>query len=58
MNVPRSLAAMLGIGCLVFGSVMSGGIDRVSGQDTLVIAGAIIIAGVLICLAIVESRKG
>lgn len=57
MNVIRTLSALLAIGCLVLGSLLSSRNEQSFGL-TLVLAAAIIIAGLLISLAIVEkSRK-
>lgn len=60
MNALRNLSAVLGVGCLALGllAVMSGGgrSDQVIALGhTLILAGAILIAGVLISSAIVGS---
>lgn len=56
MNIVRALSATLGIGCLIVGLLMSGRFEQAFGH-TLFIAGAIIIAGVLISSAIVENKR-
>lgn len=56
MNVIRTLSAVLAISCLVIGSLMSGRNEQSFGH-TLVLAGAIIIAGLLISSAIVEKGR-
>ena len=58
MNVLRNLSAVLGVGCLAFGllAVLSGGArsDQVIAlSHTLILAGAILISGVVISSAIV-----
>lgn len=62
MDTLRSLSTVSGVGCLVIGivAVMSGGgtVEQVIALGhTLIITGAIIIAGVLISSAIVGSTK-
>ena len=61
MNVPRSIAAVIGVGSLAIGWVASlsgGGIEHVVALgNTLLTTGAIIIAGVLISSAIVERNQ-
>lgn len=50
------LPALLGVGCLILGFLMGSRSEQVFG-NTLFIAGAIIIAGVVIGSAIMESAK-
>lgn len=58
MNVIRGLSALLGVACLLFGSLLTGRNESAFGQS-LIIAGAIIIAGALISFAIIErGRRG
>ncbi|MDT4898952.1 MAG: hypothetical protein QOH25_4029 [Acidobacteriota bacterium] len=56
MNIVRALAAALAIGCLIVGYLMSGRSEQAFGH-TLFLAGAIIIAAILISLAIVENKR-
>lgn len=56
MNVMRIFAALLAIACLVVGYLMAGRAEQEFGQ-TLFIAGAIIICGILISSAILEMNK-
>ena len=60
MNALRNLSAVLGVGCVAFGllAVLSGGgrSDQVIALGhTLILAGAILVAGVLISSAIVGN---
>ena len=56
MNIVRALSAALAIGCLIVGYLMSAKSEQAFGH-TLFIAGAIIIAAILISLAIVENKS-
>jgi flagellar motor component MotA len=56
MNIIRAISAALAIGCLIVGYLMSGRFEEAFGH-TLFIAGAIIIAGLLISLAIAENKR-
>jgi hypothetical protein len=63
MNTLRNLSAGVGVGCLLVGlaAAMSGGgrADQVMALGhTLVLAGAILLAGVLISSAIAGGRRG
>lgn len=59
MRTPRSLAAALGVACLVLGlvgSLQNGTVENILDLGhVLLIAGAIIIAGALISSAIAEG---
>jgi hypothetical protein len=56
MNVVRALSATLAVACLIVGYLMTGRFEQAFGH-TLFLSGAIIIAGVLISLAIVENKR-
>jgi hypothetical protein len=56
MNGMRIFAALLATGCLVLGFAMGSRFEQGFGQ-TLFIAGAIIICGILISSAILELNK-
>jgi hypothetical protein len=56
MNGMRIIAALLATACLVLGFLMGHGFEHGFGQ-TLFIAGAIVICGILISSAILELNK-
>ena len=56
MNIVRALSATLSVACLIVGYLMSGRFEHDFGH-TLFVSGAIIMAGVLISLAIVENKR-
>lgn len=56
MNIVRVLSAVLAIGFLILGYLMSSKSEQAAGQS-LFIGGAIILAAVIISLAIVENKR-